>query len=199
VIAGLVLAAGQSSRMGRPKQILPVGGKPMLRHAIDAAVAAGLPEVVVVFGPGAEAAMAESARGETTGVRPVWNPESRSGQASSLRAGLDAMPDGAEAAVVLLADQPTVRADAIRAVMAAFRGGEGPIVQASYGGVAAHPTLLARSVWPEVMAVSGDEGARALIATHPEWRAVAEVGGEPPEDVDTPEDLKRMRSAFEPG
>src|SRR5438094_80706 len=118
MIAGLVLAAGQASRMGRPKQFLSVGGRPMVRHAIDAAAGAGLSEVIVVFGPGAEAAMGAFADDEPAGVRAAWNPDSRSGQASSLRVGLQAMAEDADAAVVLLADQPTVRADAIRAVVA---------------------------------------------------------------------------------
>src|SRR5207248_2471941 len=130
------------------------------------------------------AAMGAFADDEPAGVRAAWNPDSRSGQASSLRVGLQAMAEDADAAVVLLADQPTVRVDAIRAVVATFRRGAGPVVQASYGGVPAHPTLLSRSIWPEVMALGGDEGARALIAAHPEWRTLAEVGGEPPDDVD---------------
>src|SRR5436190_20659628 len=99
------------------------------------------------------------------GLRAVVNPQSRSGQASSLRTGIGAMPADVTAAVVLLADQPAIRTDAVRAVVAAFRSGSGPIVQASYGGRPAHPTLLARSIWPDLSLLSGDAGARQLIRT----------------------------------
>jgi CTP:molybdopterin cytidylyltransferase MocA len=190
-VGGIVLAAGEGRRMGRPKAFITVDGEWLVRRAIDAAAAAGLRPIIAVIGEDAGGrAPAFDAMG-VPGLCAVVNTQSRSGQASSLRTGITGMPAGVRAAVVLLADQPTVRADAIRAVVASFIGGAGPVVQASYRGRPAHPTLLARSIWPDLARLRGDAGARQLIRTHPEWRHVVEVGGDPPGDVDTPEDLAR--------
>lgn len=211
MIAGLILAAGGSVRMGRPKIGLDVGGRAMLTRVADAALAAGLQDVVVVIagtdGTGSDAMLrlpadaraAIGALGATPGIRVVQNPHSRTGQASSLRVGLRAMRPEADAAIILLADQPTIPPDAIRAVAAAFDPAGQPVIQASYGGVPSHPTLLARTIWLDVAELEGDEGARGMIADHPEWRRLVEVGGEPPMDVDTPDDLKGIRSQLSPG
>src|SRR5918997_5983315 len=104
MISAVVLAAGASTRLGRPKQLLELDGKPLLQHVVDALDGAGLDEVVVVLGHEAErirAAVVLPARG-----RVVVNRAHRSGQASSLRAGLDAVDAASEAAVVVLGDQP---------------------------------------------------------------------------------------------
>ncbi len=185
--------------MGRAKQFVTVGGEWMVRRAIDAASGAGLSPIVVVLPADAEVLVAAFDAMGVAGLCGVVNSESASGQASSLRAGLDALGDDVDAAVVLLADEPTVRLDAVSAVVASFRSGAGPVVQASYAGRAGHPTLLARSIWPELRALTGDAGARQAIVRHPEWRVVVEVGGEPPLDVDTPDDLERVRSVLEGG
>ncbi len=204
MIAALVLAAGASSRMGRPKIGLDVGGRAMLTRVVEAARDAELDEVVVVVA-GAddtgrdawlrlspEARSAVAGLGEMETVRVVQNPDAPTGQASSLRAGLRAMRPETEAAVILLADQPTVRPEAIRAVADAFRSAGGSVVQASYAGRLAHPTLLARSIWHEMEMLTGDVGARAAIANHPRWVTPVEVGGEPPPDVDTLDDYARV-------
>jgi molybdenum cofactor cytidylyltransferase len=213
VIAGLVLAAGAATRMGRPKIGLDVAGRPMVVRVVEAAIAGGLGDVVVVtpaipdpenvrrprdsperrdtddpWGP-ARAALRVL---ERPGVRLVPNPDAAEGQSSSLRIGLGAMPVGTEAAVVLLADQPLIRPDAVEAVVTAFRARRAPVVQAAYCGRAAHPTLLGRELWPVLMALTGDQGARDVIAEHPEWRSLTEVGGTPPMDIDTDADYERL-------
>lgn len=196
MISGVVLAAGTSSRFGRPKQLLDLGGIPVLRHVLDAAVAGGLDEVVVVLGHHAREIV--DAVPPTGRVRIASNPQYADGQSTSLRTGLQAVEAGSEAAVILLGDQPWVRPDAIAAVVAAFRNGNGPVVQATYEGRPAHPTLLGRSVWATVVEESeGDEGARAVLGRHPEWVAAAEVGGAPPEDIDTEEDYARLLSRMD--
>jgi len=169
---------------------------PVLRHVLDAAVAGGLEEVVVVLGHLAREIV--DAVPPTGRVRIASNPRYAEGQATSLRTGLQAVEAGSEAAVILLGDQPWVRPDAIASVAAAFRAGQGPVVQAVYGGRPAHPTLLGRAVWATVMEESeGDEGARAAIGRHPEWVATVEVGGAPPEDIDTEEDYARLLSRMD--
>jgi molybdenum cofactor cytidylyltransferase len=199
-VSGIVLAAGTSSRLGRPKQLLDLGGRAVLERVLDAARAASLDEVVVVLGHMAD--RIEEAVAFDDAVRIAPNPDYLLGQSTSLRTGLRAVSREAGAAVILLGDQPEVRTQAIDAVIDAWRGGAGPIVQASYAGRPAHPTLLAREVWPELEALSGDEGARTFIAAHHSGRALVEVGGEPPDDIDTEEDYRRALSKYpstEPG
>lgn len=193
-MAGIVLAAGSSSRLGRPKQLLDLGGSPVLQHVLDAAVAAGLDQIVVVLGHAA----GDVAAGIRIPARAaiVLNPEFAQGQSTSLRAGLLAASPDAGAAVFLLGDQPGIRPEVIAEVVAAWRAGDGPVVQASYGGRGAHPTLFDRSVWEEVEKATGDEGARTVLAAHPEWRSSVEVGGPMPEDIDTEADYLRVKAEF---
>jgi molybdenum cofactor cytidylyltransferase len=191
-----VLAAGASSRLGRPKQLLDLGGRPLLQHVLDASVASAVEEIVVVLGHAA-GEIARALRCEAR-VRIALNPDYASGQSSSLITGLRAADRRSEAALILLGDQPGIRPDAIAAVMQAWRATRAPVVQASYRGQPAHPTLLARSVWAELEAATGDEGARGVMSSHPEWRSLVEVGGDAPDDVDTEEDYLRIRGAFGP-
>ena len=196
MITAIVLAAGSSSRLGRPKQLLDLGGRPVLQHVIDAAAQAGLDEIAVIVGHAAE--QVAEAVNLPPQARLVHNPDHAMGQSTSLRAGLRAANPTSGAAVVLLGDQPGVRLDAIAAVAQVWREGEGPIVQASYQGRLAHPTLFDRSLWPELEGAAGDEGARGLLAVHPEWVRPVEVGGRPPDDIDTEQDYARVRAAFHP-
>jgi molybdenum cofactor cytidylyltransferase len=190
VIAGIILAAGTSSRLGRPKQLLALGDRTVLQHVVDAAGAADLDDIVVVLGHRAEEV--EASLRLPAPARVVVNPEYGSGQASSLRAGLRALGAETRATMVLLGDQPGVSPEAIGAVAAAYRRTGEPVVQASYGGRPGHPVLLDRRVWPEVEDVPGDVGARDLLAGHPEWVVTAEVPGDPPPDLDTWEDYRRL-------
>jgi molybdenum cofactor cytidylyltransferase len=189
-----VLAAGTSSRLGRPKQLLNLGGRPLLRHVLDASVASTLDEIVVVLGHAAD--QIAEAIGSADRVRIVLNPGHEAGQSTSLVTGLRACERRSEAAVILLGDQPGIRTEAIEAVITAWHETGSPVIQASYGGRPGHPALVARAVWATLEAATGDEGARGIIASHPEWRSLIEVGGEPPEDVDTEEDYRRIRAAF---
>jgi molybdenum cofactor cytidylyltransferase len=198
VITAVVLAAGSSTRMGRAKLLLPLAGKPIVRHVVDAALGAPVDEVVVVLGAGADAVRTALQTGGR--VRFTVNERHSEGQSTSLRAGLAAADPAAEAAVILLGDQPGVATASIRAVVEAFRdtgeAGTPEAVQAAYGGRPAHPTLFARVVWDEVVG-EGDHGARTWLRKHPGRRLLVEVGGEPPPDVDTPDDYELMRGAFE--
>ena len=194
MISAVVLAAGSSSRLGRPKQLLDLGGKPVLRRVVDTALTAGLDEVVVVLGHRAEEA--EAVLPEDGRVRAVVNPDFAEGQSTSLRAGLRSLGEGCEAAVILLGDQPGVSPETVVAVVRAWQRERSPIVQAAYTGRPAHPTLLDRQAWPDAEAIRGDQGARALIARHPERRTSVEVGGAPPDDIDTEEDYRRVRAAL---
>jgi len=184
--------------MGRQKLTLPLGTRPILSIVLDAALASPLDEVIVVLG--ADAGEVRAALGEVPSrVRFVTNPDHLQGQSTSLRVGLGACDPASVAVVVLLGDQPGVSAATIGSVVEAFTAGPGDrvgdVVQASYGGRPAHPTLLARSVW-NVVVRQGDEGARAWIGEHPDRRTLVEVGGDPPADVDTPEEYERLLRTF---
>jgi len=167
----------------------------MLQHVVDAAQAAMLDEIVVVLGRAAkEIAATVRILGR---ARIAFNPDYESGQSASLRTGLRAADMDSGAAVLLLGDEPTVRTSVISAVVEAWRAGEGPVVQAAYKGRPAHPTLFDRSTWRELEEAQGDQGARGILSGHGEWRTLIEVGGEPPDDVDTQEDFDRLKAIFE--
>jgi molybdenum cofactor cytidylyltransferase len=195
LISGLVLAAGTSSRLGRPKQLLILDDRPVIRHVVDEALTSTLDEVVVVLGAGADAVRAVLP--STGRLRTVVNADFAAGQASSLTCGLRAAA-GSDAVVVLLGDQPGIPATVIDAVVAVWNGERTtPMVQAAYGGHRAHPTLIDRSIWWQLESLSGDRGARAVFEDHPEWVGAVEVGGDPPDDIDTEEDYQRVRELFE--
>jgi len=176
--------------MGRTKQLLPVGDRPMIQHAVDAAEAAGVDEIVLVLGHDAD--RIRDALILPKRARTVVNPDFAAGQAGSLRVGLAALAADSEAAVILLGDQPGIAPDAVRAVVASYRRNPARIVRAVYAGGPGHPVLLSRDTWTEVAALEGDVGARDVIEVHPDWVVDVEVPGPSPPDVDTPEDYERL-------
>jgi molybdenum cofactor cytidylyltransferase len=181
----VVLAAGRGTRFGATKQLATVEGLPLVAHAVRAAHAAGIGRVLVVVGHDAATVVGGARRGGE--VVEVVNPDHAAGQSTSLRAGLAAASaEGAAVAVVLLADQPGVDPSVIRAVAGAVEG-EVEAARARYEDGPGHPVALARSVWGRAAAVTGDRGARDLLA---ELDLVeVEVEGRVPMDVDAPEDL----------
>ncbi|HYU93206.1 MAG TPA: nucleotidyltransferase family protein [Actinomycetota bacterium] len=189
MITGIVLAAGTSSRFGRTKQLLELEGKPLVQHAVDAATAAGLDEVVVVLGHDAErvgASLLLPASGRT-----VLNPSYEAGQSTSLIAGLNAAGPESDAAVVLLADQPGITPQHLRALVETFEAGRPSIVRLRFRD-GPGPALLSREVWDEARRLAGDTGAREIIAAHPGWVKEVVVESDAPVDVDRPPDLERL-------
>ena len=189
MITGVVLAAGTSSRFGRTKQLAELQGKPLVQHAIDAAAA--VDEVVVVLGHDAE--RVREALDLPENARVVVNPDFERGQASSLAAGLAAADPASDAAVVLLADQPGIAASHVRALADAFRARGSRIVRLRFRD-GPGPALLSREVWDDAVSLTGDTGARALIAVHPEWVEEVDVDADAPPDVDTPDDYRGLVS-----
>jgi molybdenum cofactor cytidylyltransferase len=186
VISGIVLAAGSGTRFGGTKQIEPFQGKPLAQHAIDALASAGVDELVVVTGHDAD--LVERTLALPPQGRFARNPDHASGQASSLAAGLHALADDTEAAVVLLADQPGITDAEVRALIDAFRDSRSRIVRIVYDD-GPGPALLSREIHAEAGHLSGDVGARELIASHPEWVEEVRVPFSAPRDVDRRSDL----------
>jgi molybdenum cofactor cytidylyltransferase len=188
VISGIVLAAGAGSRFGGTKQREIVGGKPLAEHAIDAAAAAGLDEILIVTGHDAEAV--EAAITLPNRARFVRNPRYREGLSSSMAAAFHDIADDSEAAVVLMADQPGVTADVIKALVDTFRATRKQIVRAAYRD-GPGPSLLSREIYAEAGHLHGDVGARVLMASHPEWVEDVAIDENVPPDIDVRSDLPR--------
>lgn len=187
----VVLAAGTASRLGRAKALLEWRGKPLLQHVLDAVAASQLDGGVLVLGARAETIRQAVALPQ--GVAVALNPAYSSGQASSLRSGLESLAPDTAAAVVLLGDQPTLDPAAIDAVVGAHQEGLGPVVRARYhDGGSSHPVLFDRQVWEALTTLTGDTGARPLLRRHPEWLREVSVAGSTPDDVDTWEDYERL-------
>jgi molybdenum cofactor cytidylyltransferase len=200
-ISGIVLAAGSSERMGTPKQLLALGDRCLLQHVVDAALSSQLDEIVVVLGHRADEVRAALAPRPEARLRIAVNSRWAEGQSSSLRCGLEAADERCVAAAVLLGDQPGVRPAVIDQMIDVFRDSAAAAVRPVYPAVAGapgHPVLLARRIWPEVFALTGDAGARSLFAEHPGWLLTIPLPGKPPADVDTPEDHRRVSRAYGP-
>ncbi|MDE2227965.1 MAG: molybdopterin-binding/glycosyltransferase family 2 protein [Alphaproteobacteria bacterium] len=191
-IAAVVLAAGRSRRMGTVNKLLiGVDGKPMVRHAVDAALAAGLSPVVVVTGHERDKVAAVLAG---LSVTLVHNPDYAEGLSTSLRVGLAALPPEVNGALICLADMPRVSAAELKRLVGAFDPREGrAIVVPTRNGKRGNPVLWAKQFFPEMRTIAGDVGARHLIGTYPELVTEVEMAGDGVlTDIDTPQALARL-------
>ena len=191
-VAGVLLAAGTSSRMGKNKLFLTLGGSTVLRRSVETALAAGLEPVLVVLGHESERARAEL---EGLACRPVLNGYAR-GMNTSLSAGIAAVPADASAAVVLLGDMPLVTAEMIRELLDRWRGSQAPLGISLYGEVVAPPILYGRALFPELRALDGEAGGKSVIERHRgeafELKRPAAALG----DLDVPADFERARAVL---
>jgi molybdenum cofactor cytidylyltransferase len=194
-VAAVVLAAGQSSRyraqggVGETKLAAAFEGRPIVRRAVEAALASRARPVVVVVGHARRAV--ESALGGLPAAI-VFNPNYANGLSTSLRTGLGALPDDVDGALILLGDMPKVEAQLIDAVIDAFEAQPNArAVAPLHGGRRGNPALLARSLFPAAMRLIGDEGARKLLTTLTSDEMVEIDAGEwdAAFDIDTPSDL----------
>lgn len=193
-IAAIILAAGRSSRMGRENKLLAnVAGKPMVRRVAEAALASQARPIIVVVGHQAEKVRAAL---DGLAVTVVENPDYAEGLSTSLRRGLDALPERVDGAVIALGDMPRVSAQEINRLIAAFNPIEGrAICVPTVNGQRGNPVLWARSFFPEMRQIAGDVGARQLIASYAE--AVCEVpmsGDGVLVDIDEPQALADLRA-----
>ena len=191
-IATIVLAAGRSRRMGTVNKLLiGVDGKPMVRHAVDATLAAGLAPVVVVTGHERDKVAAALSG---LSVTLVHNPDYAEGLSTSLRTGLGALPPETEGALICLADMPRVSAAEIKRLADAFDPRESrAIIVPTRRGKRGNPVLWARQFFAEMRTVAGDVGARHLIGAYPELVAEIEMEGDGVViDIDTPQALAQL-------
>jgi molybdenum cofactor cytidylyltransferase len=189
--AGIVLAAGGSRRMGSPKQLLPVAGRPLLEHVVAAACASRLDQVVVILGANAAAIGGAVAWGR---ARTVLNPDHAQGMSTSLHAGVRVLDGTVERCVVILGDQPGLDAATLDRLLDAQADSGLPASALSFDGLLHPPVVLQRELWPELLALRGDVGLRHVIRARPE-RVAAVAAAAPlhhPVDVDTPEDFARL-------
>jgi molybdenum cofactor cytidylyltransferase len=188
----VILAAGASVRLGRPKQLLEIDGQPLVARAAAAALTAGASPVVVVLGAGAE-----QIRPALTGLKvvAVLNLAWSEGMASSVRTGLQALgaaDPGIDAVLLTVCDQPAFDADVIQRLLTALQTSGRGIAAARYAGRNGVPALFRREHFFALSALKGDQGARTLLNGNPDGVAAVDL----PDlslDLDTPEDLARWR------
>ncbi len=191
----MILAAGMSRRMKSPeavpKQLLPLAGKPLLQHTIDNVRRSGVDEVVLVLGFAAESVLQQI---RTDGVRVIVNQEFEHGMGTSLRAGIAAVGPSVRAAFAVLADQPFVRPETLDRMIAYHTENGAQITIPIYKGFRGNPVLLDRSVFPEVMGLSGDVGCRAIFGSL--TQGIHKLDVDDPGillDVDSFEDFEKLR------
>lgn len=195
-IAAIVLAAGRSTRMGEHnKLLLPMNGKPMIRHTVTSVLSSGVAHVVIVTGHDAEAVRMAL---DGLSVSFTHNPDFAIGMASSLRAGLAALPADTDAALICLGDMPAVSPDDIRGLMSAFDPDEHrAIIIPTNRGKRGNPVLFARQFFTEMAAGSGDTGARNLLNAYPEAIFEVEMASAAVlADADTPAAFEALQAEF---
>lgn len=188
--AAIVLAAGRSSRMGSNKLVADVGGTPMVRRVVEAALGSRAKPVIVVTGHDETRVRAAIDGLDVTIAR---NVDYADGLSTSLKAGLAALPPTADAALVLLGDMPLVRAADCDAVLAGLAEDGVLIALATSGGRRGNPVAWSRRLFPELMATDGDAGGRALLSRYADQVAEVEIGAAAALDADTPAALEAVR------
>jgi molybdenum cofactor cytidylyltransferase len=191
MISGILLAAGESRRMGSPKALLRYRGKTFIARICEAFLTAGVDELIVVLG--AHADELKRAIPAHPVLRTIVNPHYFQGQLSSLMTGLGAVSSDSEAAIVNLVDHPLVATETFQTLIASFRANPSPILIASYNGKRGHPVLFSSQVYGEILAAPLNQGAKVVVRKDPS--RVREISLDDPgilADIDTPDDYRRF-------
>lgn len=187
-VAAIVLAAGGSRRLGRPKQLVQWRGRPLLEGVVSAVAGWPVSLVVVVIGAAEDEVLEAVDFGDAV---VAVNPEWEEGIASSIRVGLDVLSRDRriDAAFIALGDQPRIPSEVPGALIAALEDSGRQAAVPKYRYERANPVLIHRSLWPRLMSLEGDSGAARLLQTHPEWVEEVWIDHTPPIDVDTRDDV----------
>lgn len=190
--AAVVLAAGGSRRLGRTKQLEPWGDSTLLENVVDRTFDFPVDEVWVVLGHDSERILSGTDLGE---AYIVENLEWEEGIASSLRVGLDALTrlSRCDRALIVIGDQPDVPVSLVEELFESHERAGRPVTLPKYRYSPGNPVLVDRSLWPRLMSLEGDEGARRLWQAHPEWVNEVWVSETAPRDVDTEADVTEMK------
>ena len=189
-VTGLVLGAGGSKRLGRPKQLLPYGGGTLLGHVVGVARTCPFDQIVVAIGGSAEDVRSTV---DLAGVDVVVNDDYGAGCSSSIAAAVGIVDPRCELLVLMLGDQPGVTADTVAALLDGR--GDAPLAVCRYEDGRGHPIVFARSVFGELADLHGDKGVWRLLDQRAEDVVEAPLAGEIPIDVDTPEDYEAVLAA----
>jgi molybdenum cofactor cytidylyltransferase len=188
-IGGIVLAAGESRRMGRNKLLLPLAGEPLVRRACRRGIAAGLDPLIAVLGHESERVQ-EALAG--LDCRLVLNPQRGGPMSSSLQCGIETLPADAEGAVVILADMVNVTEEMMRALVRSAQTSAALLVCSRYAGTLAPPVLFRRALFDELRTLTGESCGRAVIEHHREHALYVDWPGAALADVDTPEEFAAL-------
>src|SRR6059036_2248292 len=197
MISAIVLAAGTSSRMGSPKPLLTLGGRPLLERVLETVRDAAVDDIVVVLGH-----EADRVRDGVSfdGAHAVVNPAYIEGMSTSLQAGVRAADPRSDGFLIVLGDQPFVQSATINTLIERRNGSQAKILIPTYGGARGNPVLLDRSLSEEVQSITGDQGCRAIFGRH--TQGILEVPVDDPGilvDLDTPEQIARADEVFRTG
>lgn len=192
MISAILLAAGQSRRMGQPKMLLPWGQRTVIEQVLTTFLNAGIEEIIIITGGARE--LVEKAAASYP-VQTLYNPEFANGEMlSSLQLGLQALPPQAQATLIGLGDQPQVQESSVREVQEAYRKNKPPLVVPSFQRRRGHPWLVARPLWAELLQMKAPESPRDFLNRHSSEIHYVEV--DTPSilaDLDTPEDYQKSR------
>lgn len=190
--AAIVLAAGGSQRLGRPKQLEPWGETNLLGHVVSVTESFPVDEVWVVLGHDWERIVEQTDLG---GAAVVENPEWEEGIASSLRVGLDALTrlSRCDRVLIVIGDQPKVSTEVVETLLESHDKAGKPVTVPKYRYSWGNPVVVDRSLWPRLMSLSGDEGAKRLWQAHPEWVNEVWFPESSPRDVDTELDVAELQ------
>jgi molybdenum cofactor cytidylyltransferase len=189
-VTGLVLGAGGSKRLGRPKQLLPYGDRPLLEHTLNTARACGFDQLIVPIGGAADEVREQV---DFTGAEVVVNDAFGEGCSSSIAAALSAVNQRCDVLVLMLGDQPGVTRDTVRALLEAR--GDAPLAVCRYDDGRGHPIAFDRSVFPQLADLHGDKGVWRLLDERAGEVVDVPITGDVPLDVDTPEDYQAVLAA----
>ena len=195
-LAAVILAAGEGSRLGGPKQVAEVGGEPLVVRALRLALQSDAEEIVVVTGAHAQQtaqALTPWTAQPASRVRVVHNAAWASGQASSMQAGLAALSPATQAALLLPVDQPFLPVSLLRRLASLWRAGWPIAAPRVDGELRGAPALFDRALWPELHAVRGDRGGRDVLRSRRYAMGAVDVDGDLLADIDAPDDLAAVR------